>query len=179
MSPDVTTTKPKIGALAVVAIGAVILALVVTLKAFAPVVTAAVAPSPREPLSLDEQAERINTYNASFDKARAQVDGRSLFFIPPEPPPKPKPKPKPEPSKEPPPTPPPARYGGPNVIAVVFNQVWFDNGKKIRVGETDGDIEVLDNTSAPWTVRLRWKGVEFDVEIFERTATKLLGDEDK
>jgi len=179
MSPDLAASKPRFGAISVVTAGAVLLALVLTIRALFPAATAVFASSPREPLTLDEQAKHLSAYNASFDTSLAQIDGRSFFFIPPEPPAKPKPKPKPEERKEPPPAPAPSRYGGPDVIAVVFDQVWFKDGKKIRVGETDGDIEVLENSSAPWSVRLRWKGIEFDVEIFERTATKLLGDEDK
>jgi len=179
MMPDrlISSKNPaKLAVISWAAIGASALALAIFATAIVPVARAVFANTPRDPLAVSEQAERVQAYHASYDTSRAQINGRSMFFIPPEPPPAPKPKPKSKPRKDPPPPPPPATYGGPKVIAVVFDQVWFANGKKIRVGESSDDLEVIANDAAPWTVKVRWKDVEFDVEIFKRTARKLLQD---
>ena len=158
------------------ALGASAIALVVVLSAVLPVAGAALTPTPEDPITLTEQAQRVRAYNASFDDARAQITGRSLFFIPPTPPPEPEPKPEPKEKKDPPPPPPPARYGGPKPIAVVFDQVWFEDGRKLGVGEISRELEVISNDGAPWSITLRWEGVEFDVKLLERTTDRLLED---
>jgi len=177
MTPDRQTTHPvPFGVLTWLALAASASALVFVLSAFLPVARAALTPSPADPLTLTEQAQRVRAYNASFEHDRAQITGRSLFFIPPNPPPKPEPRPEPREEKEPPPPPPPSRYGGPKPIAVVFDQVWFQDGRKLRVGETSRELEVISNDGAPWSVVLRWEGVEFDVQLLEKTTDRLLED---
>jgi hypothetical protein len=103
---------------------------------------------------------------------RAQLDGRSPFFVPgpppPPPPPAPPPAPPPPPAAPPAPPPPPSAYGGPKVVGVVNGQVLFDDKRTLAVGDTGGDdLRVLDS-SAPWSIRVLWKGVEFDVPLLGR-----------
>jgi len=178
MTPDQNTSVPKANAALWISVTAGALAMVVIVASLAPVIGAMLTPAPKDPITVTEQERRVRAYNASFEDARAQIRGRSLFFIPPEPPPPPPPEPEPQPEREEkePPPPPPARYTGPQPVAVVFDQVWFKDGRKLRVGEAEGDLEVVDNENAPWSATLRWKGVEFDVTLLERTTDRLLRD---
>lgn len=103
---------------------------------------------------------------------RAQLDGRSPFFVPSPPPPPPPPAPPPAPPPPPPPPPapppPPSTYGGPGVIAVVHDRVLFSNKRWLTVGESPDDELVVLEASAPWSIRVRWKGIEFDVPLLPR-----------
>lgn len=106
----------------------------------------------------------------------AQLDGRSPFFVPSPPPPPPPPvvaPPPPPPVSPPAPPPPPSTYGGPGVIAVVNDQVLFADKRWVPVGEgADDDLVVLEAT-APWSIRVRWKGIEFDVPLLARDKVVL------
>ncbi|MGE3107604.1 MAG: hypothetical protein AB7O77_04525 [Phycisphaerales bacterium] len=126
-----------------------------------------------------EGQESITTTVASFTESvkrdAGQVDGRSLFFIPPPPPPKPPPNPPPPPlgdPPKPPPTPPPPRtYGGPKIIGAAIDSVWFDNGKRLTAGgEADGDLRVIEIQQVPWSAKLEWKGIVFDVPFIARDS---------
>jgi hypothetical protein len=102
--------------------------------------------------------------------AQARIDGRSLLFIPSAPPPPPPPRvaeadrPPPAP---PPPPPPPSRYGGPQVVALINDTVWFAGGEKVAAGESGAGVRVIA-VNAPWSARVEWSGVEFDVDLFAR-----------
>lgn len=103
---------------------------------------------------------------------RKQLDGRSPFFVPgaPPPPPPPPPPPAPPAPPPPPPAPPPApsSYGGPKVVAVVNGRVLFADKTSLEIGEGDGDdLRVLE-AAAPWSIRVLWKGIEFDVPLMGR-----------
>jgi len=97
-------------------------------------------------------ARRAATGLALAGGAR-KVEARSPFY-PPKPPEVPKPAI-------------PPRYGGPALVGVAANAVYFADGKKIGLGQSEGGIEVV-SISAPWSVRLRWSGGEFDVTLIER-----------
>lgn len=134
----------------------------------ASVVGSAMLAPPADASTIGETTE-MGDVTATY---RSQLDGRSPFFVPgaPPPPPPPAPPPAPPPPPPPPPAPPPApsTYAGPKVVAVVNEQVLFDNKKWIGVGESESaDLEVLE-ASAPWSIRVRWKGVEFDVPLLGR-----------
>ncbi|MCC6660267.1 MAG: hypothetical protein IT437_05220 [Phycisphaerales bacterium] len=103
----------------------------------------------------------------------AQVDGRSLFFVPAAPPPPPPPPPKDE---GPRPVPKPSTYTGPVLVAMVNGTAWFGKDKgdggasdKIISVLTIGGPEVRGVTllglNPPWSARVLWKGVEFDVPL--------------
>ncbi|MCW5756132.1 MAG: hypothetical protein KIT54_02745 [Phycisphaeraceae bacterium] len=103
---------------------------------------------------------------------RAQLDGRSPFYVPspppPPPPPAPPPPPPPPPAPPPAPPPPPSTYGGPKVVAVVHDRVLFADKRWVSVGEGKDDDLVVLEASAPWSIRVRWKGIEFDVPLLPR-----------
>lgn len=47
-------------------------------------------------------------------------------------------------------------------------QVLFDNKTSLAVGEGEADeLRVLE-ASAPWSIRVMWKGIEFDVPLMAR-----------
>ncbi len=110
------------------------------------------------------QAEKLK---ASFDGWIAQTQGRSLFLIPgpklavEEKPPEPEPTA--EESK-------PSSYGGPGIIAMINERVWFDDGKVVAAGaEKEGDLRVV-SLDSPWSAKVEWKGVEFTVPFFAHDA---------
>lgn len=110
---------------------------------------------------------------------RAQLDGRSPFFVPgaPPPPPPPAAPPAPPAPPPPPPAPPPApsSYGGPGVVAVVNGSVLFADKRMLAIGDdANEELQVLE-ASAPWSIRVRWKGVEFDVPLLRRDGIVVPG----
>lgn len=100
----------------------------------------------------------------------AQIDGRSMWFVPAPPdPPSPPRVERPAVAESAPP--PPSRYGGPEIIGVVNGQVWFSDGKKLSVGdEAEGGVRVVSIEDAPYAVRVEWQNVEFEVPLFERNT---------
>ncbi len=88
-----------------------------------------------------------------------------------------KPPPKQTTAKKPdlptPPPPSPMTYGGPAVIAVIGDQVWFKSkdNLKLRVGEEGAGVKVLAS-NPPWTVKLAYAGGEYDVAIFKDYQTE-------
>ncbi len=126
----------------------------------------------------DSASENMQAYLVAHDRDlatyRERFEGRSLFFRPPAPAVKPAPKPRSENKTEAPPTPPPIpmTYGGPAVIAVIGDQVWFKSkdNLKLRVGEEGAGVKVLAS-NPPWTVKLAYAGGEYDVPVFKDYQT--------
>jgi hypothetical protein len=117
------------------------------------------------------QSEGVAKFNESFDLPLKQIAGRTLFHRPIEPkePEEPKDEPKPDG-----PAPPPTRYAGPAIIAMIDKTVFFDDGRRLSVGdEPDNGLEVIE-PRGPWSAVLRWRGVEFEVQLFERTTRDFL-----
>lgn len=106
---------------------------------------------------------------------QSRFEGRSLFFKPPAPTPRPKQitrRDPPKPAREPDPVdtgppPPPREYSGPSILFVLGEEVWFRNGLRLRVGEEGDGVRVI-SSDAPWTVRLGFRGGEYDVPLFDR-----------
>lgn len=115
------------------------------------------------------KAKRLETFQAAIDQSVGQIDGRSMFFTP-QPPNKPEAPP--EKKDEPPPQ--PTVYGGPAIIAMVDDKVWFDDGRILTSGHAPDDGLKVVRVSPPWLARLEWKGVEFDVTLFTRTTSEFL-----
>lgn len=113
--------------------------------------------------------EKAKQYASTFEARLAQLNGRSLWFIPSAPPPPPPPAKPIEPIKDPGPPPPPSTYGGPSLIAMVNGVVWFSDGKKLAAGEGDSELKVLE-LHAPWGAVVKWKDVKFTVGLFERDS---------
>ncbi len=172
MSPGtrkpITLTVPMLAAAA-----ACIALLVLVITKARPLVDALMAPSADSEAML-EAVSADEAFARDMTKAHDQVVGRSMFFRPPAPPPPPPPVRDPEPRPDPGPPPKPTRYGGPEIIAMIDGHVWFDNGNILEVGgEGDGEIRVVD-WSPPWSARVEWEEVEFDVELFKRTSEQYL-----
>ncbi len=126
----------------------------------------------------DSAGETMQAYLAAHDRDlatyRERFEGRSLFFRPPAPAVKPAPKPRSEnkPEAPAPPPPIPMTYGGPAVIAVIGDQVWFKSkdNLRLRVGEEGSGVKVLAS-NPPWTVKLAYAGGEYDVPVFKDYQT--------
>lgn len=111
----------------------------------------------------------------THEKYLAQINGRTLFYAPvrvaaaPPPPPEPPPGP-------PQPPPPPTEYGGSRIIAMVLDTVWFEDGRKMKVGDAEKDDTEVVSVNAPWDAKLKWKTVEFTVPLFGRDGVVLKKD---
>lgn len=101
----------------------------------------------------------------------AQIDGRTMFFTPDAPPPPPPQVTEREP-EAPRPDPAPSRYGGPAIVGMMFDSVWFSNEMRLQVGESGSGVRVI-SMDAPWSARLEWRDVEFDVPFMERDQVVL------
>ena len=111
-----------------------------------------------EQKQLDQFAERQKRF-------ASQINGRSLFFAPRAPHAEAPPAVATTPSTPSRPT----HYSGPSVIAMINNRVWFSDGSRLAPGEHHDDLEVV-GLSPPWSAKVRWQGVEFDVGLFERDS---------
>jgi hypothetical protein len=118
--------------------------------------------------SREAESERVNRYALALENQVKQFDGRPLFFIPSEPTKPPPPPPARAEEGPPPPPPPPSKYGGPAIMGMYGGSVWFENGTWVKPGETSAAGVKVVRLDAPWSARLEWKGVEFDVPLFER-----------
>jgi hypothetical protein len=157
----------RLGSHGVVAVIACLVAAVVVILGVRSVVAGLATPTGRTAAPPDPTTDRAARYASTLASHRQLVDGRSLFFIPSPPPPPAPPRIVVDPGPPPPP-PPPARYGGPAIIAMFDNIVWFDDGKKLHPGETSDAGVKLIRLDAPWSATVEWKGVEFTVSFFER-----------
>ncbi|MFG0284811.1 MAG: hypothetical protein ACF8R7_10360 [Phycisphaerales bacterium JB039] len=114
------------------------------------------------------QMEEADARGPDLAIAQSRIDGRSLFFIPGPPPPPPQPPPPPDGDPPPPPPDPkPTRYGGPEIVALVNDTVWLEGGETLGLEESADGVTVLA-VNAPWSARLLWREVEFDVSLFGR-----------
>ena len=113
---------------------------------------------------------RVQRFRSAIDGHVAQIDGRSMFFTPAAPPP---------PAREAAPRDDrpeqaPTRYDGPAIIAMINGSVWFADGRRLSVGaESESSLGVLSQ-NGPWGARVVWKGVEFDVPLFDRTTERFI-----
>ena len=147
----------------VAAVVALASTLVLTLALW-PFLTAVLGPSPKPP-DLAAAQQHAEQQKKSFDGYLAQIAGRSLFVLPAAPR---EPEEQPVVSDEPDrPPPPPSSYGGPAIVAMLSDMVWFSGGKKLLLGEKADDIEVIA-LNPPWDATLKWKNVEFTVNLFDR-----------
>lgn len=129
---------------------------------------------PSEPGAREaDEKERAERFAAAFDGRLAQFRGRSMFFLPPEPPPPPPPPSEPTEHGSGPQSK-PTSYAGPAIIAMVNDTVWFDDGRRLDLGEDDAAGLVVMSINPPWSARLRWNGVEFEVPLFDRTTPRFL-----
>ncbi len=122
----------------------------------------------------------LERFSSDLERDATRFTNRSAFFVPPAPIPPPPPPPPPRDEEEDPEPvvprepPPPSRYGGPSIAYVWDDRVTFENDMTLTAGgEGQSGVEVL-STNLPWSVKVRWRGVEFDVQLFERTTSDFL-----
>jgi len=156
------------GWLALAGLAAVVWLLIQGLSAVA---GAALASGVESSASAEDQDKWLAAFQESTAKQVRQLEGRAMFLIPAPPAPPPPPPPEETPDRPPPP---PSRYGGPAIIAMLGGSVWFEDGRVLAEGgRAERGLRVV-STSPPWTARLEWNGVEFDVTLFERTTSEFL-----
>ena len=137
----------------VTSIAAIVLALLVMVTQVAGLVSATLTPG----IGGDRTTSRLNEYLDEHDEwmktFRDRFDGRSLFFKPKRPRRPVEPPPVVDRGDDPPPPqpppPPPRNYGGPSVIFVVGDEVWFHNGRHASVGEEVDGVKVIAS-DPPW-----------------------------
>jgi len=166
---------------------AIAITTLVTVALIVPVIGVLLQPGAGEPevFSKLEQYQDAHTKDAAIYEAR--VKGRYLFSSPPPPPREDPPEPvvrKPDPPEQqrqdPPepqeptgPPPPPPNYQGPPVRFVVGETVFFEappSGDKpfsVSVGHEMNGVKVISTDDLPRSVRLGFKGGEYDVDVFE------------
>ncbi|MEK6701170.1 MAG: hypothetical protein AABZ53_02830, partial [Planctomycetota bacterium] len=150
-------------------LGALLLAAMVVLFCTIPLLKAVFISSTSKPAEGTDLTKQYALHDQSMDAYVKQIDGRSLFVIPP-PFPRPvadRPRPEPGPTTPRPPSA-PTSYGGPTIAAIINDTVWFSDGKKMAVGEPAKDDVAVSAVDAPWSATLAWKGVAFEVPFFER-----------
>jgi len=183
---DFRASFTGIGAIGWLAMLAILITLVVVVRsvgAFGEVVFASSVGGGSDPAAT-QLAQFAERYELSYETNRDRFIGRSAFYVPPAPvPPPPVREPDP-PRREPAPVvpsdpPPPTTYGGPRIAFVWDDRVTFENDMTLTVGgEGRGGVEVL-STNLPWSVKVRWREVEFDVQVFERTTPSFMVDPSK
>jgi len=176
MTTDRLGAWRSIGVAGAVAVGLVALTLIVGAALLWGVAGAVLAPGAGGAAESEaEQQERVERFEEAMRDRLAQVGGRSLFYTPPAPS---------EEDAEPVEVaeedgpeedePKPRRYGGPDVMGVVNGAVVFKGGDVVRLGDERDGVRVVDVDGSPWSVRLEWRGVEFDVPLFERTTDSFI-----
>ncbi|HYE61202.1 MAG TPA: hypothetical protein VD997_04330 [Phycisphaerales bacterium] len=116
---------------------------------------------------VDPNAQVAAKGDDKTEKYLAQINGRTLFYQPVRVV-KEEPKVIEEDKGPPPPPPPTTEYGGSRIIAMVLDTVWFEDGRKMKVGDEEKDDTVVVSVNSPWDAKLRWKKVEFTVPLFGR-----------
>jgi hypothetical protein len=159
----------RLGTQGRLAVGAIVVAAVVLAVSARGVVRAFLAPFPA---AVTVAADGPLDQSARLQGLVAQIDGRSMFFVPGPPPPPAAPVIAQAEPAAPPPPPPPAKYGGPTPIAMMNGTVWFAGDIKLKEGDKNDDIRVV-RLEPPWAAVLEWKGVEFTVNLFEHDSVVL------
>lgn len=133
-------------------------------------VSALLLPSGGADSAKADEKQRLAELQENYKQQIAQFNGRTVFYVPAKPGPPPEPEKTPEDKDKPSPL--PSSYGGPAVIAMVNDVVWFADGTRVKVGESSGDVKIV-KLNAPWDATVLWKGAEFKVKFFEKDAVVL------
>ena len=130
-----------------------------------------------------ELASLVSEHEAAMSAAQDRFNGRSIFFAP-----KPRLEPKTKHDEQvtittkqdvPDPV---LIYAGPSPIYAIGDTVWFKSPRQgdpqlvLNVGEFGSDEVTLISTSLPWSIKVRWKGHEFDLKLFENKGEPFLRD---
>ncbi|MDZ4754596.1 MAG: hypothetical protein SGJ11_08870 [Phycisphaerae bacterium] len=159
------------GALTLAAVAAV-------LREGYPALASAFAPNERI-----TEGDPLNPYLEASDELLAtsqkRLEGRYLFFPPKEPKPRPKPAPPKSPvvveKDEPTIQPAPAKYEGGKPSGILGDIVFFGSDKRVRVGETSGDLEILE-VLPPLGIRVGWtksghERGEYTISLWDVTSS--------
>ncbi len=152
-----------------VALAAIVLAAVVLVRHAPSLVRAMIVPAVGSGAEQEADAARIERFRSSFDGQLAQIGGRSMFFVPSAPPPAPVRTAVADSAPRP-----PTRYDGPAIVAMINGTVWFADGRRLKVGDDGEDSLSVISIDPPWGARVRWRSVEFDVSLFERTTSRFM-----
>lgn len=152
--------KPSIALAA--GVGGIALATIAIARSLPGPVAALTAPLARRDGD-DPLGRYLREHEELAERSRLRFEGRSMFFAPPAPR-QPPPPARPAVDQPPPPPPPPpailpapAVYDGPKPRGLIGSVVFFDD-TRIRVGETLGEVEVLD-ARGPFAIKLAWTKV--------------------
>lgn len=175
IEPSAITWKTP-GAAGYGALLLVVIGLIVTGRTLLPAIVAAtVSDEVAEAEEFDPQKQH-DAFASDLETWVATAQGRSVFFIPPKPiieevivdegddqdentttdPVKPR------------------TYGGKKIIAAMNGRIWLDDGTIIPLGEEAQGVKLVHLDNLPWTARVEWREVEFDVDIFENTTGNFL-----
>jgi len=135
---------------------------------------------------LDPGAELVSLvaeHDAAIATARERFAGRSPFFPPPLPI-REREDTKPVQFEEPKLViePKVLIYAGPSPIYAIGDTVWFKAPRQgepqlvLNVGEVASDEVSVISTNLPWSIKVRWKGHEFDLNLFENKGEPFLRD---
>lgn len=157
----------RLGTIGKVATGAIALMLVVMTSVVPAFVRALLAPSAETQSSAEGDKELAAKTKEKFPGYLAQIEGRSLFLKP-GPPIKETSKPPDDLPSENSEKQRPTSYGGPALVAMMGDTVWFDNGKRMQAGgDKEGDLRVV-SLNIPWDATIEWQEVEFKVGLFKK-----------
>ncbi|MEM1423839.1 MAG: hypothetical protein AAGH64_07525 [Planctomycetota bacterium] len=156
-----------------IALGLVLIGLYATVSMLIPWVGA---------MLVSDEVAKADAFDAERQRAQhdedmeswvAVVQGRSPFFIPPAPiVEQPVVEVEEDDEDDTPVT--PSRYGGPDIVAAMNGRIWLDNNTIIPLGEEVSGVTLVSLDNVPWSVRVGWRGAEFDVDIFENTTSGFL-----
>ncbi len=112
----------------------------------------------------EDVRKQATQHDAQFEGFLKLIDARTVFVVPAAP------DSKVAVTEEDPNKPPPlpTTYAGPSIVAMVNDEVWFQGGKRLKIGAPAEDGLEIVRTDAPWDAVVRWKGVEFTVPLFKR-----------
>jgi hypothetical protein len=109
----------------------------------------------------NDEKQREDQFKKSFDNHLAQINGRSMFFIPSAPRKAEGPRPvDPTPSA-------PTSYGGPALVGFANGAAYFADGRRLLPGDPAERSLRVKALSPPWSAVLEWEGVEFTVSLFD------------
>lgn len=168
----------------IASVAALVLAALFVCKAAATMLSSALGAGTGEVKPGEAIVKLIDDHKTKMETYQARFNGRSVFFDPPAP--KPLDRPKPPTTtpvvalpKEPEAPPISKTYPGPNIIYAIDDLVRFkpmttgkdDKPLDIKVGEEVSGLRVI-SVDLPWSVKVAFKGGEYDVPIFARGTAK-------
>lgn len=160
-----TMKAPGTIALALTAVGAWIL-----LGGLFDVASVLVISKPKQLESPAVDKEQSAKRASQYESYLAQINGRSLLVTP-APPSKGAPVPEEEEAD-----PRPTVYGGPSLTAMMLDSAWFSDGSRLAAGgSAKGELRVI-SLNPPWDATVEWKGVEFNVPLFDKNKVVFKND---